>query len=80
MRVVTVEARPEFHLWVEFEDGLAGLIDLSDRLFGSVFEPLRDPSFFAQVTLDEFGAVHWPGGPDLAPDALRAAIAQPVMR
>ena len=43
---------------------------LADRLFGPVFEPLRDPAMFARVFVDEFGAVSWPNGADLAPDAL----------
>jgi hypothetical protein len=59
-----------YHLFVEFDDGVRGEIDLSDRLFGPVFEPLRDPEVFSKVGLDEFGAVCWPNGADLAPDAL----------
>jgi glycine/D-amino acid oxidase-like deaminating enzyme len=35
-----------------------------------MFEPLRDPEVFSQVGVDEFGAVFWPNGADLAPDAL----------
>jgi hypothetical protein len=57
-------------LFVEFDDGTRGEIDLSSRLFGPVFEPLRDPVAFAQVTLDDYGAPSWPSGADLAPDAI----------
>jgi hypothetical protein len=32
--------------------------------------PLRDPERFAEVSIDEFGAVCWPNGADLAPDAM----------
>ena len=53
-----------------FDDGVEGEIFLADRLFGPMFEPLKDPAFFAQVRVDEFGAVCWPNGADLAPDAL----------
>ena len=49
-------------------------VDLTDRLAGQVgpvFEPLKDPAYFAQVTVDaELGTVVWPNGADLAPDAL----------
>jgi hypothetical protein len=45
-------------------------VSLKDRLFGPVFEPLKDPKLFSRVTIDEFGAVSWPNGADLAPDAL----------
>ncbi len=36
-----VEARPNARLLVEFSDGVTGEIDLSSRLFGPMFEPLR---------------------------------------
>jgi glycine/D-amino acid oxidase-like deaminating enzyme len=69
-RIVKVKALDGYHLYLEFEDGLQGEIDLSARLFGPMFEPLRDPEVFSQVGLDEFGVICWPNGADLAPDAL----------
>ena len=51
-----------------------GVVALKDRLFGPVFEPLRDPALFRQVSVDEFGAVCWPNGADLAPDAMYEEI------
>lgn len=73
-RVVHVEALEGFKLRVEFADGVSGVVDLSDRLFGPVFEPLRDPMLFEQVSIDEFGAIAWPNGADLAPDALHERL------
>jgi hypothetical protein len=35
---------------------------------------LRDPVFFAQVKLAEWGAPVWPNGVDIAPDALHQRI------
>jgi len=61
-------------LRIEFEDGSEGVIDLNDRLFGPIFQPLQDPNLFARVTIDEFGVVCWPNGADLAPDALYESI------
>jgi Protein of unknown function (DUF2442) len=69
-RLTRVEARSGYRLKLEFSDGTGGEVDLSNRLFGPVFEPLRDASFFARVVIDEFGAPCWPNGADLAPDAL----------
>lgn len=70
MRVVEVVAKPHFTLGLTFSDGTRGDISIKDRLFGPIFEPLQDPRFFAEVALDEFGAVCWPNGADLAPDGL----------
>lgn len=69
-KVKRVSALSGYRLYVEFHDGTSGEIDLSDRLFGPVFEPLKDEREFRKVTIDEFGAVAWPCGADLAPDAL----------
>ena len=73
-RVVKVEALPEYRLRVVFSDGVSGEVDLSEQLFGPVFEPLKDPSFFQQACLDGFGVICWPNGADLAPDALYDAL------
>ena len=59
-----------FELEIEFTDGLRGRMDVSQRLFGPVFEPLRDAKLFDQVYVDPFGAICWPNGANLAPDAL----------
>lgn len=69
-RVLSVKALPDFCLSVEFADGTSGVVALSDRLFGPMFEPLKDRAFFERVSVDEFGAVCWPNGADLAPDGL----------
>jgi len=69
-KVSKVKALAGFRLYVEFEDGTHGKVDLSDRLFGPMFEPLKNAKVFAQAGIDEFGAICWPNGADLAPDAL----------
>ncbi|MGD1275769.1 MAG: DUF2442 domain-containing protein [Tepidisphaeraceae bacterium] len=73
-RVLSVKAKPDWNLEIVFSDGTRGTVSIKDRLFGPVFEPLKDPSVFAQVRVDEFGAVCWPNGADLAPDALYEKI------
>ena len=74
-RVIKVAPLPQYRLHVEFDDGVSGTIDLSDELDGEVFQPLRDEAIFRQVTVDDFGAVCWPNGPDLAPDAIHSQLA-----
>jgi hypothetical protein len=63
-------------LRVSFADGSVRIVDLEPLLsdaVGPVFEPLRDPAFFAQVTVDaETATVVWPNGADLAPDVLHS--------
>ena len=46
------------------------MIDLSGELDGEVCQPLRDEG----LTVDELGAVCWPNGLDLAPDAMHSEL------
>jgi hypothetical protein len=58
-------------LSLTFADGLAGEVEVLDRMRGPVFEGARTPEGFAEVAVDpETGTVVWPGGADLAPDTL----------
>ena len=74
-RVVKVTPLPRYCLHVEFDDGVSGTVEIFPRLSGPVFEKLRDEAVFRQVTIDEeSGAVCWPNGPDLAPDAMYSRL------
>jgi hypothetical protein len=73
-KITRIQIEPNYQLRVEFSDGLTGMVDLSSRLFGPIFEPLKDPAVFAQAHIDEFGVITWPNGADLAPDALHETL------
>jgi hypothetical protein len=67
--IVEVRAEKNHSLWLRFADGATGIVRLDPKEFTGVLEPLRDPRFFERVYA-EHGAASWPGGIDLAPDAL----------
>ena len=73
-RITRLEVVRPHVLYVEFSDGTKGEWDMTQRLNGPVFEPLRDPEYFARVHLDELGVPVWPNGADVAPDALHARL------
>lgn len=73
-KVTQVKVLGGYRLEVSFDDGVHGIVSLSDRLFGPVFEPLKDQHLFAQVKVDEFGVIFWPNGADLAPDAIYESL------
>lgn len=79
MLVDVVEVRPlgGHRLYVRFEDGIQGEVDLRELIrFEGVFAPLRDPARVAEVRIHpELGTVGWPGGADLDPDVLYAKVA-----
>jgi len=66
-----VEAKPGYRLFVRFNNGVSGEIDLSEDLWGEVFEPLKDDALFATARHDEvLRTVVWDNGADLAPEYL----------
>ena len=69
-RIIKLAVLPRHRLQIEFEDGTAGIVDMSENLHGPMFEPLRDEAFFRKASLDEFGVVCWPNGADYAPEAM----------
>ncbi|MFZ4580403.1 MAG: DUF2442 domain-containing protein [Myxococcota bacterium] len=73
-RIVELESRPPYRLYLRFDDGVCGEVDLADRLLGPMFAPLHDPTYFARVVLSDYGAPLWPNGLDLAPDALHERL------
>ena len=74
VRVKSVKPEDGYRLWVEFEDGAEGTIDLLADLWGPVFEPLKEVGFFRQVFIDEYGVICWPNGADLAPEVVHAEV------
>jgi hypothetical protein len=76
-RVVKAAVSGAHSLDLTFNDGTRKQVDLLPLLEGPVFEPLRDPVFFARVVLDPVaGTVVWPNGADIAPEALYELPAQ----
>ena len=70
-RLCGAEYLGEYRIFLTFEDGKAGVIDLRDELRGEVFEPLRDVGLFRRFRFDaELDTIVWPTGADLAPEYL----------
>jgi hypothetical protein len=66
-------------VWVRFDDGVEGEVDLAGELDGPIFEPLKDPAVFRQVKCDpEIHTVVWPNGADVAPEFLHSRVRVPA--
>ena len=75
--IVHFNVLSDFKIEISFADGTSGVADLAPRLsqgpLGDGFDALCDQAVFARVYL-EHGALTWPGGIDLAPDAMYQRI------
>ncbi len=77
LEVVEAKYQGDFRIWLAFNDGESGVVDLSDTLWGPVFEPLKDVKHFRQFKVsDVLHTLVWENGADLAPEALYARLAE----
>lgn len=61
----------DYVIWVRFNDGIEGEVDLKDELEGEVFGPLKDKDLFKSFSVDPtLETIVWENGADLAPEYL----------
>jgi hypothetical protein len=70
--VKIIEAKPvqKYKLFLRFDDGVSGVVNLSDIAGRGVFEAWKRNGVFEQVRITKLGALEWPGNLDLCPDSL----------
>jgi hypothetical protein len=81
LHTTQVEARPGNRLYLEFNNGITGEVNLIDELWGEVFEPLTDANLFATACQDDvLGTVVWANGADLAPEFLLKLLQEQTLQ
>lgn len=69
----------DYVIWVKFNNGLEGEVDLESELTGEIFGPLKDKELFRSFKVDPvLETVVWENGADLAPEFLRDNIRIPA--
>lgn len=58
-----------YKIALTFNDGVRKVVDLSHRLYGALFEPLRDLDKFKDFRLNGW-TIQWSNDADLAPEYL----------
>ena len=76
--VIATKHVRDYVVWVKFEDGTEGEVDLASELWGPVFEPLKSVEYFAQVAVAEYATIAWPNGADIAPEFLYERVRVPA--
>ena len=72
VRVTSCQQVAPFTLRLQFDDGCEQTIDFAPVLYGGIYEPLRDPEFFAKFRIDpDFHTLVWPNDADFDPATLR---------
>ena len=79
VRLVEAEYVRDYVLRLRFDDGSTGQVDLSDRLYGEVFEPLKSLEVFRSFEVHpELHTLVWSNGADFAPEFLYDRVRVPV--
>ena len=72
IRPIEVKAKEEYRIWLNYEDGVNGELDLGHLAGQGVFKAWDAPGYFKTVRITEYGSIAW-GDTDnieLCPDAL----------
>lgn len=69
-KLLEARALDPYQVWLCYEDGTEGVVDLSDLAGRGVFEAWKDPGYFEAVEIGEYGELRWGSEIDLDPDEL----------
>ena len=69
-KISSFKVLDNYRVWLQFDDGVEGTVDLSRLVGQGVFAAWGDYAFFRRAFLAGQGALTWPGELDLCPDAL----------
>ena len=70
VKPVDVKALDGYRIWIKFEDGVEGELDLSRHAGRGVFKAWEDREFFEAVIVPDYDAIAWPGDLSMCGDAL----------
>ncbi len=61
----------DYKVWLEFNNGKSGEVDLENHLWGPVFVPLKNIEEFEKFKIsNELGTIIWENEADFAPEFL----------
>ena len=74
--IIAVQAKEEYKLYLKFEDGVEGIVDISQLIeFTGVFATIQNQDYFNQVKVNpDWGTIYWENGADLDPDVLYSVV------
>lgn len=73
--VVKAKHIENYLVWLEFNDKKSGNVDLSNKIWGEIFEPLKDINYFKNFKIEN-DTLSWENGADIAPESLYELLEQ----
>ncbi len=73
VKITNIVPRLNYTIFISFDNGQEGILDVSEYLDKGVFTELRDPDYFMKVK--NYGRyIAWPHEQDLCADSIAASI------
>jgi len=69
IKVVDARYLEGYKIEFRFNNGITKVVDLTNEIYGEVFEPLKDINYFKNFTLNPF-TIEWENGADFSPEFL----------
>jgi hypothetical protein len=69
IKVVHARYLEGYKIEFRFNNGITKVVDLTNEIYGEVFEPLKDIDYFKNFTLNPF-TIEWKNGADFSPEFL----------
>lgn len=69
-KITAINTLKQFCLELTFDDGVHGIVDLSDLVGKGVFALWKEPAAFEQVRIGSSGELVWGDQIDLCPDSM----------
>lgn len=69
IKITKAEYTSEFKIKIEFSDGYEKIVDFKNELWGEVFKPLNEVSYFKNFKTNTF-TIYWDCGADFSPEYL----------
>lgn len=73
LHIVEAKYIKGYTVWLKFNDGSAGEVDLGQELQGHIFKPLQDVNYFKSFRLQGH-TLSWENGADFAPEYIKALL------
>lgn len=71
IEVIEAKYVQDYRVWLKFNNGKAGEVDLKEHLWGTIFVPLKEINEFKKFKVSpELGTITWENEADFAPEFL----------
>ncbi len=78
IKPIEVKALENYHLFIKYENGVSGKVDLSDLIMKGIFSVLQDHREFQKVYIGQYGQIAWNNDLELCSDSLYMKITEKI--